>query len=383
MSDLPREPPGPRGPRLTARETAGNPTTRETAGNPTTRETAGNPTTRETGNPTTREPTPTESLTLLPSALRDRYRSLGELPSQWGGEASLLVAERLDDGETVVVKVYQRGLVLDRAVLDTLHTAQLDHVVALHEAGESDGRWYEVQEYIRGGTLQELVERFPDRRLPRKELRAVVKELTAAVHHLHQLQVMHKDLKPANILVRALNPFDLVLADFGLASLTDLSMRAVSKSRTAAYSAPELRAGFAGWASDWWSVGIIVAEMAGGAHPFEGLQEQAIDFAVSMRPVPLTASRTQRWRTSVAACSVATRSFVGAPEKSQRGSRARPPRLLRRSRGRARVRAQKRTPGSSSTDRSSSIRGPSRGPSPGHGRTPPALSVVRTSATCS
>jgi serine/threonine protein kinase len=273
MSDVPQDPMEPERP-VTRREDFPRPTRREEMSDETRRE----------GH---HHPPDTEGLTLLPSALRDRYQSRGELPSRWGGEASLLLAEDIKDGAAVVVKVYQRGLALDTAVLGKLFTAKKDHVVKLHYYGESDGRWYEVQEYIGGGTLDEFARQFPDGRMPRTELRAVIKELAAAVDYLHGLGVMHKDLKPANILVRSLEPFDLVLADFGLASLTDLSMRAVSQSRTAAYSAPELRAGFAGWASDWWSVGIIVAELAGGAHPFAGLQEQAIDFAVAMRPVPL------------------------------------------------------------------------------------------------
>lgn len=273
MSDVPEDPTEPERP-VTRREDIPGPTRREQTPGETRREGE-------------HHPPYTEALTLLPSALREGYRSLGELPSKWGGEASLLLAQRIKDGATVVVKVYQRGLTLDAAVLAKLFTAKEDHVVKLHEWGESEGRWYEVQEYIGGGTLDEYARQFPDGCMPRTELRAVIKELAAALHHLHGLGVMHKDLKPANILIRSLERFDLVLADFGLASLTDLSMRAVSQSRTAAYSAPELRAGFAGWASDWWSVGIIVAELAGGAHPFAGLQEQAIDFAVAMRPVPL------------------------------------------------------------------------------------------------
>lgn len=225
-----------------------------------------------------------DALVRLPSALRDEYESLGELDTRWGGEAALLRARRRRDGLEVVVKVYNRGIELSEAVLRGLRDANSDHVVRLYDYGESNGRWYEVQEYLQGGTLLDYT---TSRRVFRAELDAIVEELGGAIAHLHELGVLHRDLKPANVLVRQRLPLDLVVSDFGLASMTKMSMRAVSKSRTFEYSAPELRFGVAGWPSDWWSFGMTVAELAAGAHPFEGQQEKAVDYALFREPVPL------------------------------------------------------------------------------------------------
>lgn len=262
-------------PRRTRREAPGRePTVREVP--------ARSPTVRE-GNGTASGGAD-DGLVLLPSALRDDYDSLGELDTRWGGEASLLRARRRCDGAQAVVKIYNRGITLSEAVIKRLYEAKSAHVVQLYAAGESNGRWYEVQEYVRGGTLRDHT---GGRSMGRSELDAVIRELSSAIAHLHEKQVLHRDLKPANVLVRSEHPLDLVISDFGLASMTEMSMRAVSKSRTPEYSAPELRLGVAGWPSDWWSFGMTIAELAGGRHPFAGLQESAIDYALLREPVPL------------------------------------------------------------------------------------------------
>jgi hypothetical protein len=95
--------------------------------------------------------------------------------------------------------------------------------------------------------------------------------MATAINHLHRHEVVHRDLKPSNVLVRTLQPLDLVLADFGIASvLGQESRRFTTGNRTIAYAAPETAAGEISQAADWWSVGIMLIEMLTGRHPFAG-----------------------------------------------------------------------------------------------------------------
>lgn len=227
-----------------------------------------------------------QSLTNLPSALRDRYRLLGDLGTP-GGESRLVRAECLVDdglpGTTRVVKIYDENLTIDFEALTRLQAMDRDHVIGLAEWGESDGHWYEVQEHIGGGNLYTLRDRlggFDDGRLV-----AVIAEFATAVHGVHGAGVLHKDVKPANVLVRADEPLDLVLGDFGLSIAANLSKHFVSNSRTPWYASPEVFLNTFYEASDWWSVGMSIAELALGAHPLQELHELAIGSAIHDRAV--------------------------------------------------------------------------------------------------
>ena len=91
--------------------------------------------------------------------------------------------------------------------------------------------------------------------------------MCTALGHLHSANVLHRDIKPSNILVRSVDPLDLVLTDFGISSITDLSLHLTSVNRTAAYCAPEALTGVVAKASDWWSVGVIMIELLSGSIP--------------------------------------------------------------------------------------------------------------------
>jgi len=117
-----------------------------------------------------------------------------------------------------------------------------------------------------------------------------------ALTHLHELKIPHRDLKPANIMVRSLEPrLDLVLADFGLARVLDLSKEMHSRLIiSAAYASPQASSsGAISPPMDWWSLGVIVAELAQGRNPFqlengEWLSDRVIMDWISSRPIDLS-----------------------------------------------------------------------------------------------
>jgi len=225
----------------------------------------------------------------LPPELADRFAVVEDLPS--GVEADVAVVEGIDDGSPRVLKLYREGFSPDEKAVDRLVRADdWTHVVKIFESGWSwDGaRFYEVLEFCQEGTLRSLL---VEGRRP--AVNDVVREVGAALECVHALDVVHRDLKPENLFVRTLSPLDLVLGDFGLVRSVDASVRWTMRWGTPAYAPPEFEGGEVSAAWDWWSLGMIVAELASGRHPFElpdatMLSDQQIRSSLAQRPVDLS-----------------------------------------------------------------------------------------------
>ena len=237
----------------------------------------------------------------LPPTLLEQFTAVRQLAS--GGQASLVLCRRNGADELVVVKIFnvkaRAGVADPRAQLRGLDP---DHVVRYVEPyfGVVDGHWWEVVEYCPEGSLIDLADSLGGT-VPPDVLRVIIREVATALDHLHSRtpKVIHRDIKPGNVLVRSKSPLDLVLADFGLAVLTDLSRERRSGSRTAAYAAPEAAGGDVAPALDWWGLGMTIAALAAGRHPYlrpDGvwLSDAQILSEVSTRPVPLEGISDQR-----------------------------------------------------------------------------------------
>ena len=149
----------------------------------------------------------------------------------------------------------------------------------------SSGRWFELQEYAKGGSLKDWL---PGHSSPEQAL-LFLKEIVPALQLLHSNQVLHLDLKPSNILLRSADPLDLILADFGISSLlnNEVSRKMTQVKGTPLYWAPESFTGVVGKEADWWSIGIILLEQLMGKHPFQDLDTRVIMFSLTTRPVPI------------------------------------------------------------------------------------------------
>lgn len=214
----------------------------------------------------------TATLYRLPSALAEKFRIVEVLPAG-GAEAEIMVLAGLGSGVKVIAKLYRPGMLPKGEVLERVSRAAFRHVVHLIAWGESDGIGYEVMEYCAHGSLRALMADGP---LPRDRLRDILGELAEALAALHELGVIHRDLKPENVLVRRLDPLDLVLTDFGIASISAATQVFTSLARSVRYGAPETLAGVLDRAADWWSLGMILAELVAGRHPFEGLSDAVV-----------------------------------------------------------------------------------------------------------
>ncbi|GAB2812785.1 hypothetical protein GCM10022221_08050 [Actinocorallia aurea] len=215
----------------------------------------------------------TAPLVRLPGALAERFAVEDELPVQ-GAESDLLLVR--EGAGRYVVKIYRRGYRADPAVWEQLPRLRSPHVVRVLETGHADGRDYEIMEYLPEGNLRTLARARP------VDPAVVAGQLAEGLRVLHEAGIVHRDLKPENVLVRG---SELVITDFGLSRVLEQSVVFASSSRTLAYAAPESLSGQVSPARDWWSLGMIVREIATGRAPFDGMSETVVVDHLATRPI--------------------------------------------------------------------------------------------------
>ena len=219
----------------------------------------------------------------LPAPLAERFEVIGDGPAAEGGEAVVWhVRERHGlRRQELALKLYYRGIRPDEKVA-AKRTWKSAHLLRIMETEKVEERHYELAEWMPGGTVADLIGG-PRGGLPAAVIHDLVRQLTEALTELHEQQIVHLDVKPANIAVRrpADQPGDTgpqaVLIDFGSAKRID--WRIVDypdPPRTIAYAAPEVFTDAIALASDWWSLGMTVAELATGYHPLDGMTEKNI-----------------------------------------------------------------------------------------------------------
>jgi serine/threonine protein kinase len=223
----------------------------------------------------------------LPQELAARFNIVRELPVG-GSEADLLLVEpktpEKPEQEVQLLKLYRPGIHPDSTLLARLPSAGT-HVIRIFGHGIADGLAWVLMEYCSGGNLREALR---DWLMDWESFRQIARELAAGVTEIHALNILHRDLKPENVLVRHHNPFALVLTDFGIASLNEGTRIFTDTARTVKYAAPEALTGILDAKADWWSVGMILLEIASGRHPFAGLSEQVVNHHLATRPIEIS-----------------------------------------------------------------------------------------------
>ena len=206
-----------------------------------------------------------------------RYRIERELGR--GGMAGVYLARDEELHRSVAVKVLAEHLGDDemfraRFLREARLAGRLSHhnIVQVYDAGETDGRPFIVMEYVPGGTLAECG------RLPAPRAVELGLQACAGLQHAHSAGLVHRDVKPANLLLR--EDGVLKIADFGIARAAETTRHTQVGTilGTAAYLAPEQIAGEdATRASDIYSLGSVLYELLTGRPPylFESLAELA------------------------------------------------------------------------------------------------------------
>ena len=178
------------------------------------------------------------------------------------------------------------------------------HIVRIYHVGEQDGRPFYTMELIEGGSLDGRTARYRDD--PRAAA-ALVAKVARAVHYAHQRRLLHRDLKPGNILIDA--DGEPHIADFGLSTKLDAAGAAAGGPMAGSmpWMAPEAVRGEAvTTAVDVWALGVILYELLTGFRPFGGTDRSQIRQAIQAAdPLPPRAVNPRLSRDLDAICSKA------------------------------------------------------------------------------
>jgi serine/threonine-protein kinase len=170
-------------------------------------------------------------------------------------------------------------------------TGQLQHknIVTVFDCGEQDGAPYIVMELLEGDNLQTILQ--AKRNLGVLEKMRIMCQVAEGLHYAHQRGVIHRDVKPANLL---LLPNGVVkIMDFGIARLSNVGMPRRTRTGdligTTSYMSPEqFRGADADVATDIFAYGVIYYELLSGVHPFQARDVSATIFRIlSIDPLPL------------------------------------------------------------------------------------------------
>lgn len=216
----------------------------------------------------------TELLQKLRSATLGEYEIKGELGR--GGMAAVFLAYDLQLNRRVAIKVMLPGLAYgermwDRFLAEARTAAKLDHphIVYIHSVKEKDRFLYFVMKHIDGRSLDDLLAHF--KAFPIPVAQTVLVEVAKGLEYAHREGVIHRDVKPANIMVDQKG--SSIVMDFGIARATDTQhfTQTGATIGTPAYMSPEQCHGSeTSAASDQYSLGILAYELFAGQPPFTG-----------------------------------------------------------------------------------------------------------------
>jgi eukaryotic-like serine/threonine-protein kinase len=210
-----------------------------------------------------------------------------------GGSSTVFLAEFERTGETRVLKVFRQvpdavegTTTFDRFLREFDLAARLDHpnIARIHDLGVADDHVYLAMEYFPGGDLRSRM----GAPLPWRDALGYLRQLAAALGALHQVGVLHRDVKPGNVLLRG--DGSLAFIDFGLARQLGLESDISGNGAifgTPHYMSPEQGHGLElDGRSDLYSLGIVLHEMLTGEKPFRAETPLAVIYMHANEPVP-------------------------------------------------------------------------------------------------
>jgi DNA-binding beta-propeller fold protein YncE/predicted Ser/Thr protein kinase len=216
-----------------------------------------------------------------------------------GGMGVVYRATQTRLSRTVALKVItpdlaSQGDFRERFERESRLAASIDHpnVLPVYEAGEADGRLFIAMRFVEGTDLAALIER--EGALDPARGARIVAQIGSALDAAHRRGLVHRDVKPANVLVTGEDEEHAYLADFGV-SKSSQSGQALTRTGavigTLSYIAPELiQGGSAGPSSDIYALGCLLFHTVTGTRPFERESEAAVMFAHLNEEPPLASA---------------------------------------------------------------------------------------------
>lgn len=229
--------------------------------------------------------------------INDRYqiiRSIGE-----GGMANVYLAYDPILDRNVAVKILRGDLANDdkfvrRFQREAISASSLTHpnIVEMYDVGEDDGNYFIVMEYVDGKTLKSLIKKRGVLTLP--EVIDIMLQLTSAIACAHDSYIIHRDIKPQNVMI--LDDGRVKITDFGIAIASNATELTQTNSVMGSvhYLPPEQANGKgATIKSDIYSLGILMYELLIGRVPFRG--ENAVEIALKQlkEPIPSVCSQNE------------------------------------------------------------------------------------------
>src|SRR5205823_5738691 len=218
--------------------------------------------------------------------------------------ATVYLADNLKHHRPVAVKVLRPELASvlgpERFLREVEIAARLNHphILALYDSGEADGFLFYVMPYVKGESLRHRLER--EHQLPIDEALGITRQIASALDHAHAQDVIHRDVKPENIL---LYEGEAMVADFGIALASAAAGERLTQTGlvvgTPEYMSPEQSLGERALdaRSDVYSLACVLYEILAGEPPYTGRTAQAVIAKRLTDPVPAV----RRLRTTVPA----------------------------------------------------------------------------------
>jgi eukaryotic-like serine/threonine-protein kinase len=224
-----------------------------------------------------------DMLALVRQAFTGRYEVESEIGR--GGNARIFLAKD-PTGRKVALKILHPELLVsvaaDRFLREIKLASRLNHphIARLLDSGEQEWLVYYVMSYADGETLRERLDKSPQRQLSIQETLRLAGDLLDALDHAHSQGIIHRDVKPANVVV---SPEGAILLDFGIAraviaSGTDQLTRSGIAVGTSTYMSPEQITALADidHRSDLYSMGCMLFECLAGQPPFNHRNEAVV-----------------------------------------------------------------------------------------------------------
>ncbi|MBM7603369.1 serine/threonine-protein kinase [Metabacillus crassostreae] len=236
---------------------------------------------------------------LIGKRISGRYKILEVIGG--GGMANVYLAKDMILEREVAMKVLRFDFSNDDEFIkrfrrEAQSATSLAHpnIVSIYDVGEEDGVYYIVMEYVEGQTLKQYIQQFAPIH-PRKAVNIML-QIVAAIQHAHDNQIIHRDIKPHNILID--HHGNVKVTDFGIAMA--LSSTTITQTNSVLgsvhYLSPEqARGGLANKKSDIYSIGIVLFELLTGRLPFDG--ESAI--SIALKHLQSETPSAKRWNPDI------------------------------------------------------------------------------------
>ncbi len=236
---------------------------------------------------------------LIGKRISGRYKILDMIGG--GGMANVYLAHDMILDRDVAVKILRLDFAENDEFIRRFHreaqsATSLAHpnIVSIYDVGEEDSIYYIVMEYVEGQTLKQYIQQHSP--VPVDTALDIMKQLLSAISHAHQHHIVHRDIKPHNILVDRLG--NVKITDFGIAMA--LSSTSITQTNSVLgsvhYLSPEqARGGMANKKSDIYSLGIVMFELLTGRLPFSG--ESAV--SIALKHLQSETPSLRRWNPSI------------------------------------------------------------------------------------